>query len=196
MVLGPGPSVKSYTVPPELIHLLLPSLWCHGSRHYTFRQKRSITRRCVTLKLTFLFRELQGKSTIPFHCAASLPCALVRWAVDPLGCPQKFSKAPLLVSAQPYFGVSLLPWLDNSSLQSQCGSKHQIDHLQIIGIPSSTVCSASRSLWAIDSARSWNFESGERTPFPPVTGFVASASGDLSWQCLTFLEKFVLRMAL
>ena len=35
----PGPSVWSYTVPPELIHLLVPSLWYHGSRHYTFRQK-------------------------------------------------------------------------------------------------------------------------------------------------------------
>jgi hypothetical protein len=84
----------------------------------------------------------------------------------------------------------------NSSLQSQCGSKHEIHHLQIIGIPSSTICSASRSLWAIDSASSWNFESGEQTPFPPVTGFVASASGDLSLQCLTFLVKVVLRMAL
>jgi len=30
--LGPGPSVRSYTVPPELIHLILLSLWCHGSR--------------------------------------------------------------------------------------------------------------------------------------------------------------------
>ena len=112
----------------------------------------------------------------PFHCAAPLPCTLVRWAVDPLGCPQKFSKAPLLVSAQPYFGVSLLPWLDNSGLQSQCGSKHQIDHLQIIGIPSSTVCSASRSLWVIHS---WKWRTN---PFPACDRLCSVGVG---WPLLT-----------
>ncbi|TNN73621.1 Solute carrier family 22 member 5 [Liparis tanakae] len=55
-------------------------------------------------------------------------------------------------------------------------------------LPSSPVCRASRSLRAVGSARSWNFESCERTSFPPVTGFVLrmAFSLNLSYFGLSF----------
>lgn len=132
----------------------------------------------------------------PFHCVAPFPCALVYWAVDPPGFPQKFSNARLLVSVWLCFGVSLLPWLDNSNLQTQCGSKHHVDQLQITGIPSNTICCAPLRLWAKCTARSYWFENAGQTLSPAGIGLLVLESADHSSRCPAFLEKSALKMAL
>ena len=45
----------------------------------------------------------------PVRCGAPFARALAGSAVDPLWFPQRFWSAPLLVSVQQCFGVSLLP---------------------------------------------------------------------------------------